>query len=219
MADYALRIYRKFPDRQLVQVVIYLRKTTSSHVYETRFAANNFVHEFRVVRLWEQETEPFLQSTGLLPYAALTDTDDREGVLREVARRIDEIESRREQGNLMTISAVMSALSLENDVIERIFRRDIMQASPMYHQLKAWAKEDAERELRISVEQELRSTMEQELRSTMERELRSTVEHEIEESALQKSRSIALNLLRQGISLEMIAQATGLSIEQLQTLE
>jgi predicted transposase YdaD len=79
MADYALRIYRKFPDRQLVQVVIYLRKTTSRKVYETRFAANNFAHEFRVVRLWEQETEPFLESTGLLPYAALTDTDDRHG--------------------------------------------------------------------------------------------------------------------------------------------
>ena len=77
-------------------MVIYLRKTTSSKVYETRFAANNLVHEFRVVRLWEQETEPFLQSTGLLPYAALTNTDDSEGVLREVARRIDEIDSRRE---------------------------------------------------------------------------------------------------------------------------
>jgi predicted transposase YdaD len=66
-------------------------------------------HEFRVVRLWEQETEPFLQSTGLLPYAALTDTDDRERVLREVARKIDEIDSRREQRNLMTIAAVMGS--------------------------------------------------------------------------------------------------------------
>ena len=80
----------------------------------------------------------------------------------------------------MTISAVMGALSLENDVIKRILRKDIMQASPMYQELKAWAKEDAERELRISVEQELRLT----------------VEHEIGESvALQKARSIALNML------------------------
>jgi predicted transposase/invertase (TIGR01784 family) len=204
MADYALRIYRKFPDRQLVQVVIYLRKTTSSKVYETRFAANNFVHEFRVVRLWEEETEAFLESTGLLPYAALTNTDDREGVLREVARKLEDIDNRREQGNLMTIAAVMGALSLENDVIERIFRRDIMQASPMYHRLKAWAKEDAERELRL----------------TVERELRLTVEHEIGESvALQKARSIALNFIRHGISLEMIAQATGLTIAQLQSLQ
>jgi predicted transposase/invertase (TIGR01784 family) len=196
MADYALRIYRKFPDRQLVQVVIYLRETSSRKVYETRFAANNFIHEFRVVRLWEEETEPFLESTGLLPYAALTNTDDREGVLREVARKLEDIDNRREQGNLMTIAAVMGALSLESDVIERIFRRDIMQASPMYHRLKAWAKEDAERELRLTVEQEIGESI-----------------------ALQKARSIALNFIRQGISLEMIAQATGLTIAQLQSLQ
>ena len=154
------------------------------------------VHEFRVVRLWQQDTEPFLESPGLLPYAALTRTDDREGVLREVSRRIEAMESRREQANLMTISAVMSALSLENDAIQRIFRRDIMQASPMYHQLKAWAKEDAERELRLEVENEIGEAI-----------------------ALQNTRSIALNLLNQGISLEMIAQATGLSIAQLEELQ
>lgn len=211
MADYALRIYRRFPDRQLVQVVIYLRKTTSSKVYETRFAANNFVHEFRVVRLWEQETEPFLQSTGLLPYAALTDTDDREGVLREVARKIDKIDSRREQGNLMTIAAVMSALSLEKDVIQRIFRRDIMQASPMYQEMQSWAREDA----RVWAREELK----QELRSTVEQELRSTVEQEIEESMALQARSIALNLLRKNLPLDTIAEATGLSIEQLQQLD
>jgi predicted transposase/invertase (TIGR01784 family) len=191
MADYALRIYRKFPDRQLVQVVIYLRKTTSRKVYETRFAANNFVHEFRVVRLWEEETEPFLQSTGLLPYAALTNTDDREGVLREVVRKIDEIDSRREQGNLMTIAAVMGALSLENDVVERIFRRDIMQASPMYQEMQSWAREEA----RVWADEQAMKQVEGE------------------------RRSIALNFIHQGISLEMIAQATGLSIEQLQDLE
>jgi predicted transposase/invertase (TIGR01784 family) len=196
MADYALRIYRKFPDRQLVQVVIYLRKTSSRKVYETRFAANNFVHEFRVVRLWEEDTEPFLESTGLLPYAALTNTDDREGVLREVARKLEDIDNRREQGNLMTIAAVMGALSLESDVIERIFRRDIMQASPMYHRLKAWAKEDAERELRLTVEQEIGESI-----------------------ALQKARSIALNMLRKNLPLGSIAEFTGLSIAQLEELQ
>ena len=157
MADYALRIYRKFPDRQLVQVVIYLRKTTSAKVWETRFAANNLVHEFRVVRLWEEETEPFLQSPGLLPYAALTNTDDREGVLREVARRIDEIESRREQGNLTTITAVMGGLSLGSDVIQRILRRDIMQASPMYQEMQSWAREEAKAWAREEIEGERRS--------------------------------------------------------------
>ena len=149
-----------------------------------------------MVRLWEEETEPFLQSTGLLPYAALTNTDDRVGVLQEVAQKIDQMSDRREQGNLMVISAVMGALSLDSDVIQRILRRDIMQASPMYQEMKAWAKEDAERELRL------------------------TVEHEIGESiALQKARSIALNMLQENLPMETIARITGLTIAQIQELQ
>jgi predicted transposase/invertase (TIGR01784 family) len=37
MADYALRIYRKFPHLRLIQVVIYLRKTGSELTQVTRF--------------------------------------------------------------------------------------------------------------------------------------------------------------------------------------
>jgi hypothetical protein len=71
-----------------------------------------------------------------------------------------------------------------------------MQASPMYHRLKAWAKEDAERELRL------------------------TVENEIGESvALQERRSIALNMLRKNLPLGSIAEFTGLSIAQLEELQ
>ena len=39
------------------------------------------------------------------------------------------------------------------------------------------------------------------------------------ERSLERERTIALNLLRQGLSIEMIAQATGLSIAQLQKLQ
>jgi len=46
MADYALRIYRRFPQKRLVQVVVYLRPTESERVYQTRFAVNNLTHEF-----------------------------------------------------------------------------------------------------------------------------------------------------------------------------
>jgi predicted transposase YdaD len=48
-ADYGLRIYRKFPNRRLVQVVIYLRQTNSPLVYETEFRANQLVNTFQVM--------------------------------------------------------------------------------------------------------------------------------------------------------------------------
>ena len=88
MADYNLRIYRKYPNNRLVQVVVYLRKTTSPAVYCTAFQANRLIHEFQVIRLWEQPTAPFLERPGLWPYAALTQTNDSADVLQEVARKI-----------------------------------------------------------------------------------------------------------------------------------
>jgi predicted transposase/invertase (TIGR01784 family) len=124
MADYALRIYRQFPDRSLVQVVVYLRETSSEAVRVTTFQGNNFSHEFRVIRLWEQPTAPFLERPGLLPYAALTQTNDRPSVLREVARKIDAMGDRQQQSDLSAISAVIGGLSLDRDVVQKILRRE-----------------------------------------------------------------------------------------------
>jgi predicted transposase/invertase (TIGR01784 family) len=39
MADYRLRLYRRFPEKQVHQVVIYLTKNKSPLVYETTFTA------------------------------------------------------------------------------------------------------------------------------------------------------------------------------------
>ncbi|WP_375501229.1 hypothetical protein [uncultured Nostoc sp.] len=37
MADYRLRVYRRFPNKRMHQVVIYLAKTESEKVYQTTF--------------------------------------------------------------------------------------------------------------------------------------------------------------------------------------
>ena len=82
MADYRLRVYRKFPTKRMVQVVIYLRQTDSELVYQDRFELNNLESRFNVVRIWEVEPEVFLSTPGLLPYAALGRSDaDRKSVV------------------------------------------------------------------------------------------------------------------------------------------
>ncbi len=142
MADYALRIYRKFPDHELIQIVIYLRKTSSPKVFQTTWQGNNLAHQFQVVRLWEQPTDQFLSRPGLLPYAVLSQTDDREAVLRTVARQINEMTDRREQSNIASISAVMAGLSLEKGLIQRILRREIMKESVIYQEwMTEWQEE------------------------------------------------------------------------------
>ena len=91
MLDYRVRAHRKFPGRQMRQVVTYLTPTTSDLVTLTTFELESTRHEFEVIRLWEQPASIFLESVGFYPFASLAQTDEPELVLREVAARIEEI--------------------------------------------------------------------------------------------------------------------------------
>ncbi len=48
MADYRLRVYRKYPQKQMRQIVIYLKKTTSDLVQQNSFSISGMRHEFEV---------------------------------------------------------------------------------------------------------------------------------------------------------------------------
>jgi predicted transposase/invertase (TIGR01784 family) len=59
MADYRLRLYRRFPEKEIYQVVIYLTPNQSPLVYENTFNLRELNHQFNIIRLWEQPTEIF----------------------------------------------------------------------------------------------------------------------------------------------------------------
>jgi predicted transposase/invertase (TIGR01784 family) len=174
--DYRVRMYRKDPTKSMRQVVIYLRQTSSELVYQTSFTMERTHHEFDVIRLWEQPASLFLQYPGLIPFAALGQSADGEEILRQAAQRMDQIADSATQANLIAASAILAGLKLEDEVVYRILRRDIMQESTVYRSIQREAQ--AERE-----------------------------------------RSIALNFLREGLSVEMVARGTGLSIEEVQQLQ
>ena len=138
MADYYLRIFRRFPQKYIRQVVIYLTPTVSDLVRQTAFETSDMRHEFQVIRLWEQPTEPFLASTGLLPLAILTQTSDRGQILREVAARVDAISDRQVQSNVAASTGILAGLLLEKDFINQVLRREIMQQSVIYQE---WIEE------------------------------------------------------------------------------
>lgn len=48
MLDYRVRVYRRFPNKEMRQIVIYLRKTSSELVSENSFRLNNTYHQFEV---------------------------------------------------------------------------------------------------------------------------------------------------------------------------
>jgi predicted transposase/invertase (TIGR01784 family) len=174
--DYRVRGYRREPTKPMQQVVIYLKQTASPLVYQTSFTMERTRHEFEVIRLWEQPASLFLEYPGLIPFAALGQSADAEETLRQVAQRVDQITDPQTQANLMAASGILAGLKLEDEIVYRILRRDIMQESTVYRSIQREAQKE-------------------------------------------EKRTIAINFLREGLSVESVARGTGLSIEEVQQLQ
>ncbi|NES84564.1 MAG: Rpn family recombination-promoting nuclease/putative transposase [Moorea sp. SIO2B7] len=192
MIDYRLRVYRRFPDKRMLQVVIYLRKTGSELVQENSFQLEKTRHEFEIIRLWEQPTERFLHNSGLLPFAVLSKTDDSTRTLNQVGQIVEKISEKRIQSNLTAATAILAGLVLKQDVIHKILRRDIMRDSVIYQEILQEGEKIGEK----IGEQKGRK-----------------------EGYLEGKLEVAINLLRGGITIEQVAKFTGFSQELLQNLQ
>ncbi|MBD2468831.1 Rpn family recombination-promoting nuclease/putative transposase [Nostoc sp. FACHB-145] len=151
MADYYLRIYRRYPNKQIHQFVIYLDKTSSEKVYQTTFTTAKMRHEFSAIRLWEEPPEIFLRTPGLLPFAVLSATQNKASTLQLVAAAVDKIGERRTQSNISAAAAILAGLVLEEEVIERLFRRDIMRESVIYKSIKTEGIEEGVRLVAVNL--------------------------------------------------------------------
>lgn len=142
MLDYRVRIYRRDPQKDVVQVVIYLRKSSSELVRQEVFELRKTRHEFEVIRLWEIPTETLLQSSGLLPFAVLSQSENRENVLRQIGEKIEAISDLREKSNVAASTAILAGLVLSKETIKRLLKEDIMKESVIYQEIKAEGREE-----------------------------------------------------------------------------
>ena len=140
MADYRLRVHRKYPNKQMRQIVIYLKETGSDLVQQNTFTISGMRHEFEVIRLWEQDYANFLNFPGLLPLAVLGQSDNPTQTLREVSSVIDRIEDRRQKSNIAAATSILAGLVLEKDVVRAVLREEIMRESVIYQDIKAQAQ-------------------------------------------------------------------------------
>jgi predicted transposase/invertase (TIGR01784 family) len=132
LADYRLRLHRKFPDKRIHQVVIYLRETRSDRVYQNYFEIPGMYAEFNVVRLWEVPAEELTTFPGLLPFVALSRSVEPVRTLRRAVGEILKIEDEAQQHEAMAAAYVLAGLRLEEAVIGQVIRRDVMQESVTY---------------------------------------------------------------------------------------
>jgi predicted transposase/invertase (TIGR01784 family) len=135
MANYWLRLYGKYPTKEIHQTVIYLKHTNSPLVYQTSFNSKSLNHNFNVIRLWEQPTEIFQKYQGLLPFAVLSQTPDRQETLRQVARQINNITDQRIQSSVAASTAIISGIALDKEIIQRLLRSEIMEESVIYQEI------------------------------------------------------------------------------------
>ncbi|MCL1492305.1 MAG: Rpn family recombination-promoting nuclease/putative transposase [Pseudanabaena sp. Salubria-1] len=196
MTDYQLRLYRKFPEKQIHQVVIYLSPSQSRLVYENTFNIGRLNHEFNIIRLWEQPTEIFQRYQGLLPFAVLTNNQDPEETLRQVARQIENIEDKQVQSNVAASTAIISGIALNKEIIQRLLRSEIMKESVIYQE--------------ILLEGEAKGLAKGEAKGLAKGEAKGLAK---------ASNQIALNMLRSNIAIDLVAKFTGLTLKQVQKLQ
>ncbi len=169
------------------QVVIYLQQTNSELVQQTTFTLEETSHRFEVIRLWEQPTSIFLEHPGLLPFAVLSQTNNRTATLQQVAQEISEITDQRIQNNIAASAFILAGLVLEKEIIQQLLRRELMQESVTYQAILAEGLAEGRAK-------------------------------GIAEGRAEEVRRVAINLLQEGISVEIVAKVTGLSVEQVQQL-
>lgn len=192
MLDYWVRIRRRFPTREIHQTVIYLKPTNSNLVFQNSFTSAETNHRFQIIRMWEQLPQSLQQYQGLLPFVTLCQTDNPEELLRQAAQQIEGIDDKKVQADLITAAYVISGLTLEKEIAKRILRQEVMRESVTYQEI------------------------------LQEGEVKGKAEGLAEGLARGKAetaRQIALNMLHSGISVDLISQFTGLTLEQIQALQ
>lgn len=134
MLDYSVRLKRQYRCA-VVQVVIFLQETTNEVAFTEEYRDDTTIHRYRVVRLWEQDSAPFLANPALLPLAALTRTGSPQALLGQVAERIARISDIEQRQNLTGCAGILAGLRFKEDLIRQFLREDMMRESVIYQDI------------------------------------------------------------------------------------
>lgn len=134
LLDYWVRLHRLYR-LPVTQIVVVLLPPSEGTTIETLFEVGSTRHEFQVVKLWEQEPDLFLQDTALLPFAALTRTQDSTRLLDRVVQQVAEIPEVMERQEMSAYVQLMAGLKYDKEVIRRVFREGMMRESVIYQEI------------------------------------------------------------------------------------
>ena len=134
MLDYWLRLYWQY-GVPVKQVLIWLKETDNPAVFETEFKSGSTQHKYKVLRLWEQDPQTFLQDPALLPLAVLCKTKDKSQLLSQVAGIVASIEDTAQRREIAACTQVLAGLRFNKNLLKNFFREEIMQESVIYQDI------------------------------------------------------------------------------------
>ena len=134
MLDYSVRLKRQYRC-PVVQVLIFLQETTNEIAFTEEYRDNTTIHQYQVVRLWEQDSTLFLVNPALLPLASLTRTDSPQTLLAQVAEQVATIPDKEERQNIAGCVEILAGLRFDKDLVRQFLREDIMKESVIYQDI------------------------------------------------------------------------------------
>jgi predicted transposase/invertase (TIGR01784 family) len=134
MLDYWVRLYRLYR-LPITQVVVLLIPPTETTQIETVFNLESTRHEYRVMKLWEEDPAIFLNDLALLPLATLAAATVPEQLLRQVAERVSQIESEQQRQEVSAYVQLLAGLKFKKPLIRQVFREGVMRESVIYQEI------------------------------------------------------------------------------------
>ncbi len=135
MLDYWVRLYRLYR-LPITQVVVLLLPPAPGTVIETVFCVETTRHEYRVIRLWEENPELFLNDPALLPLAPLAATTQPQALLQQVVVKVNQLEPR-QRPEISAYTQILAGLKYNQDLIRQLFREGMMRESVIYQEILA----------------------------------------------------------------------------------
>jgi predicted transposase/invertase (TIGR01784 family) len=132
--DYWVRLYQLYRV-PIVQVLVLLRPPAAGTEIESAFVLGTTRHEYRVVKIWEQDPAIFLNNPALLPLAFLAATASSEDLLERTATGVGKIESESIRREISGYAQLMAGLRFDKKLIYQVFREDMMRESVIYQDI------------------------------------------------------------------------------------
>ncbi len=134
MLDYSVRLIRKY-GLDVIQVVIFLQETSNEIAFTEQYVNKTTIHNYRSLRMWEQNPALFLNNDALLPLAPLTITNSPQTLLSQVAQNVARISDRNIRQDTSAYTEILAGLRFEKNFIRQLLSEDIMQESVIYQDI------------------------------------------------------------------------------------